>query len=638
MARARRAALTLSLVGAAAVTPRACRSCEEDPAPPAPFETAYGAADCAADAGRLPPTPGGPDRRPLLPPDPAAVAGAAALGAATPTARVYFARTTGLPLLVHADGRPLAPAGPSDDPLATDALLAALQGLLAAQPDLFRVDDPAAELRAAEVRADPVTGGAVLRAARWWGDRRVQGEHALAWFDRDGALLAVVARLTPTAAVAGTFAPLVAARAPLEAAWDVVDGAPALTVRDHVDAPRGGPRLRRVRAFDPVTGAALAPALAVDARSVVALDPAAAVPAAGEPPPPPDPAPVESPEDWTVGPVRELPAPDPDGVARAVWSTGIPGGWSLGWHGAGYLRGDRWVSVADAEGRLLGLIGLWFVEGDPIATRAATWVDDPVFAGTFPAATDLSRHLRGALEWYAAAFDVQSWDERGGSVSGSVRANPWLIPGGMFNAYSDRGRIAIGGGAVPATGRTLASAPDVIGHELTHSLITTHTDWPYEGETGAVAESFADLMGNAFEGIGGGYELAEATGLAVRDLADPARFGMPATYDDLRVVTTDNGGVHLNSGILARAGVEVWAAHDRDPLPLAGLVVHALRTAPFDATPRIEEVGAALLAGCFAREQAAPEPDGPPVCAPLKRGLCTVRLLEDPGPAAALAR
>lgn len=636
MFRSRRALGAVILAGAAVTTPRACRSCEEDPPERAPFES-YGAAACAEDAARLPPAPPGPDRRPLVAPSPEAVAGAAAFAASSATARVYFAGTTGDPLFVHADGQPLWPALHPDAPLADGSLADVLRAFVAAREALFRVDDAGAELRPEQARPDPLTGGAVLLVGRWWGERRVSGDHAIAWFDRDGALLAVVARLSPTARVAATYGPIAGPAAALDlpgAAWEVLDGRPALTLRDTVPARPGGLRVRRLRVFDPVTGAESLRFAVVEVRSLVPIDPPPAD--GGEAPSPIAPPGVGAPDDWvSAGIVAEVPAPDPAGVSRAVWSTRTRDVWSLGWHGVPYLRSDQWVSVADADHRLLALLGLWFVDGDPISTRAPSWADDPAYVDARTAATDLARHLRGVLGWYASVGGVSSWDDAGSAVSASINANPWGMDGGMFNAYSDQGRIAVGAGTVPATGLTLASAPDVIGHEHTHSFVAARTGWPYEGETGAVAESLADVLGNAFEGVGTSYAIAEATGSPVRDLSDPARFGMPAAYDDLRLVTDDHGGVHVNSGILSRAAIEVWEAHARDPQPLAELVVHALRTVPFPVSPRIEEVGAALLASCFVRDQVAADPDAPAVCAPLERGLCTTRLLSDPGPASA---
>ena len=44
-------------------------------------------------------------------------------------------------------------------------------------------------------------------------------------------------------------------------------------------------------------------------------------------------------------------------------------------------------------------------------------------------------------------------------------------------------------------GQGFASADDVVGHEMTHGVISHHADLFYWGQSGAINESLADVMG-----------------------------------------------------------------------------------------------------------------------------------------------
>jgi Zn-dependent metalloprotease len=115
----------------------------------------------------------------------------------------------------------------------------------------------------------------------------------------------------------------------------------------------------------------------------------------------------------------------------------------------------------------------------------------------------------------------------------------------------------------------LAGGLDVIGHELTHG-VTEHTSGLiYENESGALNEAFSDMMGNTIEyyadaqgldpSVGPDFRIGEdvidpgTAGAGFRNMADPGEFGDPDHMIDLYTGTSDNGGVHTNSGIANHA-------------------------------------------------------------------------------------
>jgi bacillolysin len=108
--------------------------------------------------------------------------------------------------------------------------------------------------------------------------------------------------------------------------------------------------------------------------------------------------------------------------------------------------------------------------------------------------------------------------------------------------------------------RAFAGALDVVAHEMTHGVTQYTSNLVYQGEPGALNESFSDMMGTAaeffFQPAGNGplradYLLAEdiTDPGAVRSMENPALFGDPDHYSRRYTGPLDGGGIHSNSGI-----------------------------------------------------------------------------------------
>jgi Zn-dependent metalloprotease len=142
------------------------------------------------------------------------------------------------------------------------------------------------------------------------------------------------------------------------------------------------------------------------------------------------------------------------------------------------------------------------------------------------------------------------------------------------NAFWDGDRMVFGDGDGEIFGRFTTSL-SVIGHELAHGVIGHSAGLVYQAQSGALAESIADVFGALVEQRAAGQSVAEASwligaGLFTHRVAGKALRSMlaPGTaYDDAILgkdpqpdhmdgyVSTDddNGGVHVNSGIPNRA-------------------------------------------------------------------------------------
>jgi Zn-dependent metalloprotease len=142
-----------------------------------------------------------------------------------------------------------------------------------------------------------------------------------------------------------------------------------------------------------------------------------------------------------------------------------------------------------------------------------------------------------------------------------------------LNAFWNGTQMLYGQALFDGKLRSLASSLDVVAHELFHG-VTRHTArLIYQGETGALNESYSDIFGTIIsnraqpniakwdwligDGISGGTK-------ALRDMRDPTQFGQPKRMKDFRTLPlkrkADAGGVHINSGIHNFAAFKVMSA------------------------------------------------------------------------------
>ena len=137
------------------------------------------------------------------------------------------------------------------------------------------------------------------------------------------------------------------------------------------------------------------------------------------------------------------------------------------------------------------------------------------------------------------------------------------------NAFWDGGQMAYGNG-VGVLFKTFTE-PSVIAHEMSHGIVQFSGGLVYQGQSGALNESFADVFGalatqrkcgqSASESdwlIAAGILGPDINGVSLRSMKAPGTACSDAVlgkdpqpfHMDLFVSTTgDNGGVHINSGI-----------------------------------------------------------------------------------------
>lgn len=169
-----------------------------------------------------------------------------------------------------------------------------------------------------------------------------------------------------------------------------------------------------------------------------------------------------------------------------------------------------------------------------------------------------------SFDYYKSKFNRNSIDGVGGNVIGVVNVTE-ANGTSMENAFWNGQAMFYGNGG--STFKPLARGLDVGGHEMTHGVVEKTANLLYQGESGALNESFADVFGQMIDGDPNDWKIGEDVmqsggGLpsALRDMADPhngqptnSGFWQPNHTNEQYTGSQDNGGVHINSGIVNRA-------------------------------------------------------------------------------------
>ncbi|KFA93995.1 M4 family metallopeptidase [Archangium violaceum] len=157
-------------------------------------------------------------------------------------------------------------------------------------------------------------------------------------------------------------------------------------------------------------------------------------------------------------------------------------------------------------------------------------------------------------DFYFSKFGRDSYNGAGATLTSSVHYSRNYV-----NAYWDGTQMVYGDGDGSQSGPL--TVLDVVGHELTHAVTDTSSDLVYANESGALNEAMSDVFGASIEAFRDGavsantWKIGEecwtpaTAGDALRYMNDPAIAGDYDYYPTRYTGTSDNGGVHWNSGI-----------------------------------------------------------------------------------------
>ena len=200
-------------------------------------------------------------------------------------------------------------------------------------------------------------------------------------------------------------------------------------------------------------------------------------------------------------------------------------------------------------------------EGDPVSTD--------------PAVNEAYDGAGATYDLYQEIFERNSIDNNGMHLISVVH---YLQ--GYDNAFWNGEKMVYGDGDedLPESSRLFnrfTIAIDIIGHELTHGVTQFEANLVYRDQPGALNESFSDVFGSLVKQrvnnqtaseadwlIGAGLFTANVNGDGIRSMKNPGtayddpligKDPQPGHMNNYVETTSDNGGVHINSGIPNRA-------------------------------------------------------------------------------------
>lgn len=210
------------------------------------------------------------------------------------------------------------------------------------------------------------------------------------------------------------------------------------------------------------------------------------------------------------------------------------------------------------------------------STLPGTLVRSEGEAATGDAAADEAYEGAGATyDLYFDIFGRNSIDDNGMALVSVVH-----FLEGYDNAFWNGERMVYGDGDedLPVSDRLFnrfTIAIDIIAHELTHGVTQYEANLVYRDQPGALNESFSDVFGSLVKQrinnqtaeeadwlIGEGLFTDNVNGNAIRSMKNPGsayddpllgKDPQPGHMDQYVETTSDNGGVHINSGIPNKA-------------------------------------------------------------------------------------
>jgi Zn-dependent metalloprotease len=173
--------------------------------------------------------------------------------------------------------------------------------------------------------------------------------------------------------------------------------------------------------------------------------------------------------------------------------------------------------------------------------------------------------LGATYDFFWVEYERDSIDDEGLPMNATVHFDREYN-----NAFWNGEQMVFGDGDGELFNRFTISL-DVIGHELTHGVTEDEAKLVYFFQSGALNESISDVFGSLVRQyalkqtadqadwlIGAGLFTANVNGVALRSMKAPGtayddpvlgKDPQPAHMDDFVRTMSDNGGVHINSGI-----------------------------------------------------------------------------------------
>ncbi|WP_241156704.1 M4 family metallopeptidase [Bacillus sp. FJAT-42376] len=154
-------------------------------------------------------------------------------------------------------------------------------------------------------------------------------------------------------------------------------------------------------------------------------------------------------------------------------------------------------------------------------------------------------------DYYYNTHGRNSFDNSGSTIRSTVHYSSRYN-----NAFWNGSQMVYGDGD-GTTFIALSGALDVVAHELTHAVTERTANLQYQNQSGALNESMSDVFGYFLDPsdylMGEDVYTPGRSGDALRSLSNPEAYGQPSNFANYVYTSSDNGGVHTNSGIPNKA-------------------------------------------------------------------------------------
>jgi Zn-dependent metalloprotease len=170
-------------------------------------------------------------------------------------------------------------------------------------------------------------------------------------------------------------------------------------------------------------------------------------------------------------------------------------------------------------------------------------------AGFLADAVSAASNLSETYDYYLERHQRNSLNGKAGDMVAIVR-----VKRGFRNAFWSGKAMYFG------DGQPFAASLDVVAHELTHGVIDHTAKLVYQNQSGALNEAFADIFGEMVEArknAKNDWLLGTNVGEIARSMSRPEDHSQPSHMNNYQHLPNtedgDNGGVHVNSGIINHA-------------------------------------------------------------------------------------
>ncbi len=202
-------------------------------------------------------------------------------------------------------------------------------------------------------------------------------------------------------------------------------------------------------------------------------------------------------------------------------------------------------------------------------------------AGFLPDAVSAAYNLSNTYDYYLERHQRNSLDGKGGDMKALVR-----VKNNFQNAFWSGDAMFFGDGL------PFAASLDVVAHELTHGVIQHSANLVYQNQSGALNEALADIFGEMVEARQNGgkndWLLGTNVGEIARSMIRPEDHRQPSHMNNYQHLPNtedgDNGGVHINSGIINHAYylfAQNVGVNDAEKIFYRALTTHLLKNSQF---------------------------------------------------------